>query len=283
MTAKTINKKLVQKHFSQAACSYDDYAVIQKIMAGELLKLMKRTGLINQVQSVLEIGCGTGYLTELILQFLISQNKLITSELLITDISAEMLNICQNKINAAGYLKHQLSFKQMDGEQIILDHPVDLIVANAVFQWFLDLNKALRQINKALSARGSLFFTTFGETTFQELHQTFQNTGNSKKQFQPGQQFITAPELQAIMTAQNFTAIKIIKVFHRQYFPQVRDLFKAIKKIGAANACTPTNGSIAYLGKKRYQEILDYYQTNYCDTQGVYCTYEILYCYGRRS
>ncbi len=59
-----VNKAQVQKNFSQNAVTYDQYAVVQKEMAWKLLLKIRRTG--QCFQNILEIGCGTGFLTELL-------------------------------------------------------------------------------------------------------------------------------------------------------------------------------------------------------------------------
>lgn len=279
--SSVINKKLVQKHFSQAVSSYDQYACIQKIMAGELLQLLEAMDFASKVEKILEIGCGTGYFTQLIMHSLMANKRFSSSEIIITDISSEMLEVCKNKISRQFGLNNNLYFVQMDGEKINLDKPVDLIVSNATFQWFQDLNNALGLLRKNLNKNGWLFFTTFGESTFQELRQIFSLVFGDKRH--PGQQFISARALEELMVNNDFKEVKVIKDYYRQYFPRARDFFAAIKKVGASNACTPQTGSKGYLGKKRYRDILNYYQKNYSTIEGVYCTYEILYCYGRKS
>ncbi|KJR48868.1 hypothetical protein UF75_0755 [Desulfosporosinus sp. I2] len=54
-----VDKVQVQKKFGQSAATYDDYAIVQKEMARELLAKIKSTG--RCFQTILEIGCGTGF------------------------------------------------------------------------------------------------------------------------------------------------------------------------------------------------------------------------------
>lgn len=277
----TVNKQLIQKHFSQAAGTYDQYATIQKTMAQELLRSIEELNLMTTSKSILEIGCGTGYFTQLMIQALRKHKIAMLPEIIITDISGEMLQACQKNISSILSANNSVHFMQADGEIISLASPVDIIVSNATFQWFQDLDKSLACLRKNLHQNGWLFFTTFGESTFQELHHSFKYVLGEG--WHLGQKFISGLELENMMVANNFKDCKIIKDYHRQYFPGVQDFFTSIKKVGASNACLPCHGKNNYIGKKHYREILNYYQNNYQTNQGVYCTYEVLYCYGRRE
>jgi len=273
-----IDKKLVQKRFSRAAGTYDGEAVVQKNMADQLMKVIEEVLTHEQVTNILEIGCGTGYLTGQLLKLLDQKGKLPLTEVFITDISGEMLYTCRRKVEKQFGLLTNLTFQQEDGETIKLSKTVNLIVSNAVFQWFQDLNSALGSLYNVLSKDGWLLFTTFGENTFQELHRTF----NHVLGYRPGQPFVSAPEVEKMMKENNFIDVKVLKETQRQYFGQVQDFFKAIKRVGASNACTLPNNRTNYLGKHNYEKIFYHYQKNNSTPQGVFCTYEILYCYGRR-
>ncbi|TRY16574.1 malonyl-[acyl-carrier protein] O-methyltransferase BioC, partial [Geobacillus sp. LEMMJ02] len=56
-----IDKQLMQKRFSERATTYDQFANVQKKMAHELIKRI-----VHPPKTILEIGCGTGYLTKLL-------------------------------------------------------------------------------------------------------------------------------------------------------------------------------------------------------------------------
>ncbi|MCL6586559.1 MAG: methyltransferase, partial [Anoxybacillus sp.] len=56
-----IDKQLMQKRFSERANTYDQFANVQKKMAHELMARISRPP-----KTILEIGCGTGYLTKLL-------------------------------------------------------------------------------------------------------------------------------------------------------------------------------------------------------------------------
>ena len=57
-----MNKDLIKKRFSKNLKTYNENAKVQKRMAEKLIQLCKK----NNYKKILEIGCGTGFLTECI-------------------------------------------------------------------------------------------------------------------------------------------------------------------------------------------------------------------------
>ena len=57
-----MNKDLIQKRFAKNLDTYNDNAKIQKRMAERLLSFLDK----KEFSSILEIGCGTGFLTSLL-------------------------------------------------------------------------------------------------------------------------------------------------------------------------------------------------------------------------
>ena len=55
-----MNKELIQSRFSKNLASYNEQAKIQKRMAEKLISFAEK----KEYHSVLEIGCGTGFLTK---------------------------------------------------------------------------------------------------------------------------------------------------------------------------------------------------------------------------
>lgn len=126
-----VNKVQVQKSFGQNAVTYDQYAVVQKEMAGKLLAEIQGTG--RRFQRILEIGCGTGFLTELLAREY--PKSLITA----LDVAPEMITVAREKLKSFNNINYFVA----DGENLQMSDAVslkelsfDLIVSNAVFQWF---------------------------------------------------------------------------------------------------------------------------------------------------
>jgi malonyl-CoA O-methyltransferase len=141
-----ISKNQVSCHFGRRSQVYDEYAVVQKKMGHSLLKLVKDA---ENFWNILEIGCGTGFLTALLAK-MYPRAKITAS-----DISSEMLTVASEKLSQY----ENVSYVLEDGENLRLPEKFDLIVSNAAFQWFNGYQQAFTQMEHHLrkSLEGILF------------------------------------------------------------------------------------------------------------------------------
>lgn len=150
-----MNKTFIKDAFGSAAKTYEQQAPVQKWTAGLLRQYVESLGLTN-VHNILEIGCGTGFLTREVMDIFPDANWTVT------DLSADMLETCQQNIPV------KATFSQMDGEYPTVDGPFDLIVSSLAMQWFVDLPAGLGRLSDLLSPHGHMVFTTLGSKSFQE-------------------------------------------------------------------------------------------------------------------
>ncbi|WP_419796630.1 MAG: methyltransferase domain-containing protein [Terasakiella sp.] len=159
-----MNKKLIAQSFGKASNTYEKDAPVQKWTAGFLAELIQGLHL-EQPADCLEIGCGTGFLTQEMMTLFPQANWLIT------DLSADMLDSCRARIGDG------VSYQVMDGEHPALEKKFDLIVSSLAFQWFLDLENALKRLSGLLKPDGRLIFTTLGQETFQQWRDNLNQQG----------------------------------------------------------------------------------------------------------
>lgn len=151
-------KEIIARNFGRCADTYERVAEIQRDTAETLASLLPEL----TAPSILEIGCGTGFLTQQIVQ------KYKDGTFLITDISAEMVDFTKHKIPET----ENIDFKVMDGEFPESDQKFDLIVTSMTVQWFDDPIEGLNQLKTFLKPGGKLFFTSLGENSFKEWRKT---------------------------------------------------------------------------------------------------------------
>ncbi|MHB8124974.1 MAG: malonyl-ACP O-methyltransferase BioC [Desulfitobacteriaceae bacterium] len=279
----TINKAQVQKNFGKYAVTYDQYAVVQKEMARELLDKIRRTG--RYFQNILEIGCGTGFLTELL------ANEYPEARITATDIAPEMIVVAKEKLAVFSNIKYLVA----DGENLLMLEDVtfdklsfDLIVSNVVFQWFTDYTAAFRQFHSYLEPGGYLIFSTLGAGTFKELYVCLKERQQGQSPCEPVNQkmkkrepFIENKYLQKVMINSGFQHMGIEGTTKQEYFDSCRDFLKAIKMIGAHNYLTEEL-AVKGLGSGIFSLIKNY-DAMFLGELGVPATYQCLYGWGQRT
>ena len=149
-----MNKDLIQSRFSKNLKNYNENAKIQKRMAEKLFTLVKN----KKVKSILEIGCGTGFLTQLTAKYLSFENY--TAIDIVEECSSYMLDI-----------NSKISFIACDIEDFLTqnDDKYDLIISNASLQWVNDFENVVNTLKSKLNCGGELVFSTFGKENFREI------------------------------------------------------------------------------------------------------------------
>ena len=150
-------ENLVITRFKKSLATYEDNAPIQKQMAKNLISMIDSN---KPYESILEIGCGSGFLT-----------KECTNQLKYVKYTAnDIIKECEKYI-----LKYDSNIKFLYGDfqNLNLQEEYDLIVSNAVFQWFKSPDKILNKLSRHLSSKGVIAITSFGEKNFYELKEIF--------------------------------------------------------------------------------------------------------------
>ncbi|TDT71895.1 malonyl-CoA O-methyltransferase [Hypnocyclicus thermotrophus] len=209
-----INKKYVQNNFSKSVNSYDSYAKIQKIMAQDLYNFLPNI----KNPKILEIGCGTGIFTE----YLFKKYENMTLD--VVDISNDMIDIVKLK-----YKDKINSYIVCDAEEYLFkNQKYDLIVSNAVFQWFNNLEKTLDYYKTILNNNGKIIFATFIDKTYYELRNAF---------YEYNKDFIFSQKFIKLEYFKKRKDIEILKNEHYiERYNNLLEFLKSIKKIGANSA-----------------------------------------------
>lgn len=142
--------------FGAAAAGYEDHAGVQRIVARTVADLAaQRLAPGGAGARILEIGCGSGFLTRDI------RASWPGADLTVTDLSPEMVRQAAKGAMIAG------TFLPMDGEAPWFEGEwFDLILSSLAFQWFDDLAGATRRLAGLLRPGGSLIFSTMAQRSF---------------------------------------------------------------------------------------------------------------------
>ena len=235
-----IDKQKVKEHFSKASGTYENSACVQYAMAKTL------NGMIDEREydSVLEIGCGTGVLSQLFVK------KHSFLSLILNDLSDSMLEVCWQKFKE----DDRITCLQADAENLpeIYKNRFSLIISNACFQWFKDLNGVLLNLKNSLKKDGSLIFSTFIEGNFQEISRI----GNV------GLKYLDEKSLRQSLNSSGLDYELIVKD-EIQYFESVREMLRSFKKTGV------TGLSNSVWTRSQVLRFIDEYESLYKDEKGV--------------
>ena len=240
-----LNEEHLIDSFSRHAKTYDRYAQLQKSMAERLASLLP-TPLPD---NVLEIGCGTGLFT----RHLLTQP---VKKLVLNDIAPGMLEILSNSLE----LPLDTEISPGNAERIHFEN-MDLICANAVFQWFQKPHEALIKMNQSLRDKGRLIFSTFGPKTLIE----FRQAANLTSPINLYTEDIWKKMILKSGFSINYWDVEIRKIF----FSNSLSLLKNLQQIGAAPLRMIKTGGL--------RKLMRDYDSRFSTTQGVYSTWELHY------
>ena len=144
--------KTIKKYFKKSIDKYSENAVVQKLTAEKMSTLLDN----KYFDRILEIGAGTGFLTEQL-------SKQVTfNEYYANDLVEKSEKFVKNYIP-------DIKFFCGDFRRINFNQKFDLITSNAVFQWFENLEKVFDYCKNLLKPDGTLIFSTFSPENFKEF------------------------------------------------------------------------------------------------------------------
>jgi malonyl-CoA O-methyltransferase len=262
------HKQSIQRNFARRGATYDHHTRVQQWMAAELLQGCRET--VQRARRILEIGCGTGYLTKLLRQANAEAN------LVALDLEISLLQRARTRLGrAAG-----VHFVAADGEAFA-GGSYDLIVSNSVFQWFTRPGETLREYYRMLRPGGCLAFAFLGPATFQELAASFQTAaGNLLLAESPevvAVSFSGAEKWQRFLALAGFQEIVLQREVRTETHPTVQDFLHALQATGA------TNPAPRPLSPRLYRHMAAIYNEAYGLDGAIPVTYEIIWAFAHKK
>lgn len=204
------NKRMAQR-FSAAATQYDQQALAQRQSATHLLAKITCAG------TVLDVGCGTGWLTQQM------ATHTAVNRVYALDIALNMLG--------SPYLTHHNIVKiQADANSLpIQNNSIDMVVSNFALQWLTQPTVFIAHLKRVLRQGGQFALAVPIHGTLFELEQAWRAVDN-----QPHiNTFYTAEAWLNWLQAHDFTIIQHQQHAFFQYYDSTKDLLKSLKTIGA--------------------------------------------------
>lgn len=251
-----LDKKQVAHSFSRAAATYDSVADLQRTVGDALLKKINHR---QDVQVVMDLGCGTGHFTpQLQVQF--SQALVVG-----VDLAEGMLRFAREQH------ANQDNWLCSDAEQLPLaDQSVDIIYSNFALQWCANLPRLFAELGRILKPGGELIFTTLGPATLHELKSAWQQVDNRVHV----NQFHEREVLLHDLTQQGFTQIEFEHKPAVMQFESLSDLTRSLKALGAQNV--NRGRATGLTGRKTIQAFKQAYE-NFRRDNLLPATYDVFY------
>ena len=233
-----MNPKLLKQQFEKSLETYNNNAIVQKDLAQKLAIEVSNNK--SDYNNILELGCGSGLLTKEIVKHIKFRqyyaNDLVEKS---QDYIKKIVPDCKFYIG--------------DARNIKPNQKMDLIVSNAMFQWFENLEKASNSFKPILNKEGILAFSTFTPENYQEVREI---TGLSLK-------YKTKDEIIDIFS-KNYK-ILCIKEFNKQIkFKTPLELLAHMKNTGV-NSLSSSHWTI-----KDVKDFCDKYKQKYPDIRLTY-------------
>ncbi len=142
----------VQRSFRRGFATYDDSALVQKLIARGLTRRLLHHADAARLARVFEAGYGTGQLTRLLLQ------RLPVQTLHLNDLAAAPLSFAP-----------QADYRPGDIETLPLPGELDLAISASMIQWVADPRALIQRLCDAVRPGGWLALSGFGPDHFPEL------------------------------------------------------------------------------------------------------------------
>lgn len=218
------NTSKIAENFSASVDYYYNHAVIQRKVADGLIASLKPWKDIIPAGPILEVGCGTGFISGQLLE------EFPDREITISDISEQMLAFTSQRLND----KDKVTFTVLDVNEFEeQDEQYALIISNFATQWFDDPAMGLDRLVKALKPGGLLLTAFPGNHSFTEWYECCLELGLP----------FTAnalPDVEEIVVKLSLNPVQIDYYENDlfQDFDSSLEFFQHIKKIGAGTSST---------------------------------------------
>ncbi len=244
------DKSKIKANFNQANQSYNSNAILQKMVANELVELAKID--ISKAQTIVDFGSGTGFIADKILSEFPDKN------IFQLDIALQMLLAGQYQTQKIVADIESLPFKQ---------NIFDLGLSSLSFQWLNDLENSILQSLKTIKNSGNFHFSLVADGSLQELKKSCQDCDIKLSV----NNFIGQKNLEMILEKLNLDYQLKTQTITLEY-EDFYSLLKSIKSIGAGYS-----KNRQYVGRKQFEKIANFYLKNFNLNNKVFASWRVIF------
>ncbi len=220
-------------HFSRAAAVYHSRAEVQRAVADRLLEGLSRP---FAAKCILELGCGTGFLTTLVRQ------AFPHAQIDALDLSAAMIQQARQRVGP----NQRIHWHVCDGREYQASVPYDLIASSSSLQWMQPLPELFCRLSRMLNSGGRLLSSLMVEGTLGELHRLRREIAPHKA---PRSRLPTVAETAAALQSAGlqitWSQTATFHTVHRSF----RELLRSIRELGFTGGAVSTSSPLLTRGE----------------------------------
>jgi malonyl-CoA O-methyltransferase len=255
-------------NFGRHAAHYDRYALVQRRLADQLVYTVQQHP--NNFSHILEIGCGTGYLTGLLRQ------AFPEAHITALDLAPANVQTARSRLAEAEGIEWLVA----DGEHTAPGR-FDLITASSVFQWLSQPRSACQLYWEHLNPGGLLAFASLGPLTFRELAASFSQVGARFPELRPpeipAQRFASSRDWRDFLQQAGFSDIACLEDLWLEGYADPWAFLKAVRGMGA------TSTRPVFIPRRLLAAVVDQYETCFRRNGTIQVTYEVIIMSGTKT
>ena len=158
-----LDRGAIARAFERASAAYDAHAVIASTARTEMLVRLDLLAFTPAV--VVDLGTGTGHGARAL------KDRWPKAQVLALDLAAGMLREARTRRS----WRRRFALVRADAARLpFAGGSVDLVFANLLLPWAIDLDAQLLELRRVLTPRGYVSFSTLGPDTLKELRTAWQ-------------------------------------------------------------------------------------------------------------
>ncbi len=250
----------IARRFGAAAGTYHDRALVQARVAGRLMQFLPAS---VAGRNILEIGCGTGLLTRLLVE------RFPTSMIDALDVADTMVAEARRRLK----MFPQIHWHTSDALHFPCSKKYDLVISNCSLHWMPALDDALAHLRSCLELGGYLAFSLILDGTLPELHECRLRVASDKK---PQGRLPTFEETRQHLLQSGCSILLEREDTETESFASASDFLSSIHDRGLTAGAV--SRSAMPLNRKELRELAEEYNRRYqSDGHGVVATYKVGY------
>lgn len=259
-------KNRIRRAFGRNPSYYHEHADVQRESAQRLMASLEPWKAIIPKGRLLEIGCGTGFISKQLIQMFPGR------EIEISDISDRMLSCCRTHLKEWAD-QERINLRVRDGEYLETnDEQFGLIVHNFVAQWFKDTALSLERMVECLKPGGLLLAAFPGNRSFPE----WREAAREAKVSYTGNQLPDTEEI-VVKLSRGPVQVDYFEDDITNQFDSVFNFFRHLKKIGAS---TPEEDQ--KLNPSELKRLASQWEQN-ADADQIYAQYHVVFVAAKKD